>query len=113
MPGEVIIPVPPLAVPPEATDLAALGEFSAVRLFMDRALAVRPSFDPRQHGCGDRDCHPARRDSTSARACRARVNCSRRSRLPAVCPTDSAYSVVAGGPSCRGSKHCRRDRLEL
>jgi predicted ATPase/class 3 adenylate cyclase len=44
VPGEVIMPVPPLAVPPEATDLAALGEFSAVRLFMDRALAVRPSF---------------------------------------------------------------------
>jgi predicted ATPase/class 3 adenylate cyclase len=44
VPGEVIIPVPPLAVPPEATDLAALGEFSAVRLFMDRAHAVRPSF---------------------------------------------------------------------
>jgi predicted ATPase len=44
VPGEVIIPVPPLAVPPEATDLAAVGEFSAVRLFMDRALAVRPSF---------------------------------------------------------------------
>jgi predicted ATPase/class 3 adenylate cyclase len=44
VPGEVIIPVPPLAVPPEATDLAALGEFSAVRLFVDRALAVRPSF---------------------------------------------------------------------
>lgn len=38
------MPVPPLAVPPEATDLAALAEFSAVRLFMDRALAVRPSF---------------------------------------------------------------------
>jgi predicted ATPase/class 3 adenylate cyclase len=44
VPGEVIMPVPPLAVPPEATDLAAVGEFSAVRLFMDRALAVRPSF---------------------------------------------------------------------
>ena len=44
MPGEVIIPVPPLAVPPQGTDLALLGEFSAVSLFMDRALAVRPSF---------------------------------------------------------------------
>ena len=44
VPGEVIIPVPPLAVPPERTDLAVLGEFSAVSLFMDRALAVRPSF---------------------------------------------------------------------
>jgi predicted ATPase/class 3 adenylate cyclase len=44
VPGEVIISVPPLAVPPVGADLAALGEFSAVRLFMDRALAVRPSF---------------------------------------------------------------------
>jgi predicted ATPase/class 3 adenylate cyclase len=44
VPGEVIISVPPLGVPPEGTDLAALGEFSAVKLFMDRALAVRPSF---------------------------------------------------------------------
>lgn len=44
VPGEVIIPVPPLAVPPRGADLAALGEFSAVRLFIDRAHAVRPSF---------------------------------------------------------------------
>jgi predicted ATPase len=44
VPGEVIIPVPPLAVPPQGADLAALGEFSAVRLFIDRAHAVRPSF---------------------------------------------------------------------
>jgi predicted ATPase/class 3 adenylate cyclase len=44
VPGEVIMPVPPLALPAEATDLAVLAEFSSVRLFVDRARAVRPSF---------------------------------------------------------------------
>jgi class 3 adenylate cyclase len=45
VPGEVIIPVPSLAVPPEGTDeVAALAGYPAVRLFSERAKAVRPDF---------------------------------------------------------------------
>ena len=71
MPGEVIIPVPPLAVR-VGTDLAALGEFSAVRLFMDRALAVRPSFSitPANTASVIEIVTSAGSISASARACR-------------------------------------------
>ena len=44
VPGEAIIPVSPLTVPPRETDFAVLGDFPAVRLFTERAVAVRPSF---------------------------------------------------------------------
>jgi predicted ATPase len=44
VPGEVIFPVPPLEVPPKGTAVARLDEFSAARLFIDRARAVKPGF---------------------------------------------------------------------
>jgi predicted ATPase/DNA-binding SARP family transcriptional activator len=44
--GESLCPVPPLALPPPAgAGLDALG-YPAVRLFADRAAAVRPALDP-------------------------------------------------------------------
>ncbi len=43
--GEQEFPVPPLALaPPEVTDPDALIAFEAVRLFVERAMAVRPDF---------------------------------------------------------------------
>jgi predicted ATPase/class 3 adenylate cyclase len=42
--GERLIPVPPLGVPGDDTDLAAIIEAEAVRLFADRAAAVKPGF---------------------------------------------------------------------
>jgi non-specific serine/threonine protein kinase len=50
--GEQVYPVPPLALPPadwepdhaEPAAVAALAEFAAVALFVDRARAVRPDF---------------------------------------------------------------------
>ena len=44
--GEATYPVPALAVPEpgQPIALAALGEYEAVRLFVDRAVAVNPSF---------------------------------------------------------------------
>ena len=45
MPGEVVIPVPSLAVPDEPTDASLLANFSAVQLFVERAKAVRPDFE--------------------------------------------------------------------
>src|SRR5215213_2053369 len=43
--GEVVIPVPSLAVPDAGADVNALGNFAAVQLFAERARAVRPDFE--------------------------------------------------------------------
>ncbi|MFE1103058.1 BTAD domain-containing putative transcriptional regulator [Nocardiopsis alba] len=42
--GEVLLPVPPLDLPPEGADLELARSRSAVRLFTERAEAVRPGF---------------------------------------------------------------------
>src|SRR5262249_13798415 len=42
--GEQLVPVPPLGVPSDDADLAAITEAEAVRLFADRAAAVKPGF---------------------------------------------------------------------
>jgi len=42
--GEQLVPVPPLATPGADADLAAIAEAEAVRLFTDRAAAVKPGF---------------------------------------------------------------------
>jgi predicted ATPase/class 3 adenylate cyclase len=42
--GERLVPVPPLAVPGDGADLAAIADAEAVRLFADRAAAVKPGF---------------------------------------------------------------------
>jgi predicted ATPase/DNA-binding SARP family transcriptional activator len=42
--GETLSPVPSLPLPPEAADAAELAGNAAVRLFADRAAAVRPGF---------------------------------------------------------------------
>ncbi|HEY3479247.1 MAG TPA: BTAD domain-containing putative transcriptional regulator, partial [Streptomyces sp.] len=44
--GEALSPVPTLGVPRTGTDRAAVLESPAVRLFTERATAVRPDFDP-------------------------------------------------------------------
>ncbi|HEY1644411.1 MAG TPA: BTAD domain-containing putative transcriptional regulator [Streptosporangiaceae bacterium] len=42
--GEMLCPVPSLTLPPETADVSAAAGSSAVRLFIDRAAAVRPGF---------------------------------------------------------------------
>jgi predicted ATPase/DNA-binding SARP family transcriptional activator len=42
--GETLCPVPSLALPPEDADVSQLARNPAVRLFADRAAAVRPGF---------------------------------------------------------------------
>jgi predicted ATPase len=42
--GERLVPVPPLEVPGTDADLAAITETEAVRLFAERAAAVKPDF---------------------------------------------------------------------
>jgi predicted ATPase len=46
LPGEWVYPVPPLSIPktPSELDLETIKEFPAVRLFTERARAVRPDF---------------------------------------------------------------------
>ncbi|WP_414942877.1 hypothetical protein [Amycolatopsis sp. cmx-11-51] len=42
VPGERVLPIPPLSVPPES-EPDALADFPSVQLFLDRARAVVPS----------------------------------------------------------------------
>src|SRR5262249_58072259 len=42
--GEHLVPVPPLGVPGDGANLAAITDAEAVRLFADRAAAVKPGF---------------------------------------------------------------------
>ena len=42
--GERLVPVPPLGVPGASADLGAITDAEAVRLFADRAAAVKPGF---------------------------------------------------------------------
>jgi predicted ATPase/class 3 adenylate cyclase len=42
--GERLVPVPPLAVPRADADLTAISQAEAVRLFAERAAAVKPEF---------------------------------------------------------------------
>jgi predicted ATPase/class 3 adenylate cyclase len=42
--GERLVPVPPLGVPGVSADLAAITQAEAVRLFAERAAAVKPGF---------------------------------------------------------------------
>ncbi|MEC3977931.1 BTAD domain-containing putative transcriptional regulator [Amycolatopsis sp. H20-H5] len=42
--GETLCPLGPLAVPGERATVAEAGELGAIRLFLDRAMAVRPDF---------------------------------------------------------------------
>ena len=42
--GERLLPVPPLGVPEAGADLAAITQAEAVRLFAERAAAVKPGF---------------------------------------------------------------------
>jgi len=42
--GEHLVPVPPLGVPGDGADLAAITDAEAVRLFADRAATVKPGF---------------------------------------------------------------------
>jgi non-specific serine/threonine protein kinase len=46
IPGETVVAVAPLPVPPDASSAAVLSESPAVQLFLDRARAAAPAFAP-------------------------------------------------------------------
>src|SRR6185437_12109449 len=56
--GETLCPVPSLQLPPEGASAEEAAQFPAVRLFADRAAAVRPGFtvDPSTVGPVIRIC---------------------------------------------------------
>ena len=45
VPGEIVIPVPSLEAPGQPAGASVLATFSGVRLFLERAKAVRPDFE--------------------------------------------------------------------
>ncbi|MCM2424974.1 BTAD domain-containing putative transcriptional regulator [Streptomyces sp. RKAG337] len=51
--GEMLCPVPPLALPPADATVAEAAGFPAVRLLTDRAVAVRPGFVLDKDNCAD------------------------------------------------------------
>ncbi|SDD37735.1 ATP-binding protein [Actinokineospora iranica] len=51
--GEHLLWVPPLAVPREVGSPAELANYESVRLFVDRATAVLPSFEITEENCAD------------------------------------------------------------
>src|SRR5262249_11881568 len=58
--GERLVPVPPFAAPGAAADLETITDAEAVRLFVERAVAVKPDFrGDRQERAGGRRGGPA------------------------------------------------------
>ena len=57
--GERLVPVPPLAVPGTDADLTAITQAEAVRLFAERAAAVKPEFAVTAAERGRRRCRRA------------------------------------------------------
>lgn len=53
VPGERLLPVPPLALPPEGSGAAEASRYPSVALFADRARAVRPDFAVGPDNVGD------------------------------------------------------------
>jgi predicted ATPase len=51
--GEALVPIPPLALPPPGAGAAQAVEYPAVRLFCDRAAAVRPGWELDDAGAAD------------------------------------------------------------
>ncbi|MFC6880572.1 MULTISPECIES: BTAD domain-containing putative transcriptional regulator [Actinomadura] len=51
--GEALVPLGPLALPEADADVERARRTASVRLFSERAAAVRPGFDVDEHGLGD------------------------------------------------------------
>ncbi|QKW37323.1 tetratricopeptide repeat protein [Actinomadura sp. NAK00032] len=51
--GEALRPLPPLELPPDGAPVEAVQDYPAVRLFLDRAEAVRPGFAVDAGNAGD------------------------------------------------------------
>ena len=97
-------------------DLIALGQYAAVRLFIERAVAVRPGFarHQRERPGGGRDQRPAPRDAARDRARRGPHQAAQPRRDPG--PARSPARCPGGRrarPARASADASRRDRLEL
>jgi len=45
IPGEQVIALPPLSLPPKDADIETLSQYESVRLFIDRVQTVKPNFE--------------------------------------------------------------------
>src|SRR6516164_3527657 len=103
--GEHLVPVPPLGVPGADADLAAITRAEAVRLFAERAAAVKPGFQVTAENAAAVAAVVRRLDGIALAVELAAA------RVPAMTPAELArrlersFAVLAGGPRGAAGRH--------
>ena len=103
--GERLVPVPPLGVPGVGADLAAIAEAEAVRLFAERAAAVKPGFAVTAENAASVAAVVRRLDGMALAIELAAA------RVPAMTPAELArrlersFAVLAAGPRGAAERH--------
>jgi predicted ATPase/class 3 adenylate cyclase len=103
--GERLVPVPPLGVPEVDADLAAITQAEAVRLFAERAAAVKPDFAVTAGNAGAVTAVVRRLDGIALAVELAAA------RVPVMTPAELArrlersFAVLAGGPRDPVARH--------
>ena len=103
--GEQLVPVPPLGVPGADADLAAITQAEAVRLFAERAAAVKPGFQVTAENAAAVAAVVRRLDGIALAIELAAA------RVPAMTPAELArrlersFAVLAAGPRGAAARH--------
>jgi predicted ATPase/class 3 adenylate cyclase len=103
--GEHLVPVPPLGVPEAGADLAAIAGAEAVRLFAERAAAVKPGFQVTAGNAAPVAAVVRRLDGIALAIELAAA------RVPAMTPAELArrlersFAVLAAGPRGAVARH--------
>jgi predicted ATPase len=103
--GERLVPVPPLAIPDADADLAAVTQAEAVRLFAERAAAVKPGFAVTAGNAASVAAVVRRLDGIALAVELAAA------RVPALTPAELArrlersFTVLAAGPRGAAVRH--------
>ena len=103
--GERLVPVPPLGTPDPGADLAAITGTEAVRLFADRAAAVKPGFQVTAENAAAVAAVVRRLDGIALAVELAAA------RVPAMTPAelarrlDRCFAVLAGGQHGTAARH--------
>jgi predicted ATPase/class 3 adenylate cyclase len=103
--GERLVPVPPLGVPGADADLAAIADAEAVRLFAERAAAVKPNFSVTAGNAAAVATVVRRLDGIALAVELAAA------RVPAMTPAELArrlersFAVLAAGPRGAVARH--------
>lgn len=108
--GETLCPVPSLPLPPPGAGPAEAGGYAAVRLFEDRAAAVRPGFrvDAATSPLVIAVCRALDGLPLAVELAAARLRSLTLPRSPNASATASGCSARAAGPRCPGTRHCAR-----